>query len=245
MFAAKSWFTASLHAGRRWLRPEHSPGAGPARRSGAGLVPIRSLNPAHRERIRGHLLALDAADRRMRFGYGASDSQIDRYVDSLDFDRDEIFGIFNRRLDLIALAHLAYPDRSSATAPPACAEFGVLVVARARGRGFGARLFARAAVHARNAGIGHLVIQALGANAAMLHIARKAGATVVRSGPEAEARLALPPATLDSRVRQWREAHLGETDYRLKRDSKRFWDWVGRLQEVRQHVRSGRLPTGR
>ena len=32
-----------------------------------------------------------------------------KYVDMLDFEHDEVFGIFNRRLELIAMAHLAHP----------------------------------------------------------------------------------------------------------------------------------------
>jgi len=243
MNAPKTWLTASLLAGRRWLQPQTpGPVAAPVRHHVAGLVPIRVLGASYRERIRSHLQGLVTADRYLRFGYAASDAQINAYVDKLDFDRDEIFGIYNRRLELIALAHLAYGD---AGAQPRSAEFGVSVVPKARGRGYGARLFARAAVHARNAGIGQLVIQALSENSAMLRIARKAGATVHRDGPEAEAYLALPPATIDSRVLQWWEAHIGETDYRLKRDSKRFWDWVGGAQEVRRAVRAGRRPTGR
>jgi hypothetical protein len=71
-------------------------------------VPIRSLAPRHRPRIATHLLQLDEHDRYLRFGYPASDEQIVKYVDALDFERDELFGIFNRRLDLIAMAHLAY-----------------------------------------------------------------------------------------------------------------------------------------
>ena len=55
-------------------------------------VPIRSLGPSHRERIGAHLRALDRADRYLRFGYSATDEHIARYVASLDFDRDEIFG---------------------------------------------------------------------------------------------------------------------------------------------------------
>ena len=47
-------------------------------------------------------------DRYLRFGYIASDGHIGRYVDQLDFDHDEVFGVFNRRLDLVAMAHLAY-----------------------------------------------------------------------------------------------------------------------------------------
>ena len=71
-------------------------------------VPIRSLSARHRPRILAHLLALDTNDRYLRFGYAAADDQIRRYVERIEFERDEIFGVFNRRLDLIALAHLAY-----------------------------------------------------------------------------------------------------------------------------------------
>src|ERR1044071_9803676 len=52
-------------------------------------VPIRSLTSRHRSRILTHLLALDPRDRYLRFGHSASDAQIARYADSLDFDRDE------------------------------------------------------------------------------------------------------------------------------------------------------------
>ena len=34
-----------------------------------------------------------------------------QYVQQIDFDRDEVFGIFNRRLRLLAMAHLAYHAR--------------------------------------------------------------------------------------------------------------------------------------
>ena len=58
-------------------------------------------------------------DRYLRFGYAATDEQIERYVDGLDFERDEIFGIYNRRLELIAMAHLAFAPatRRSSRAP--------------------------------------------------------------------------------------------------------------------------------
>jgi hypothetical protein len=107
------------------------------------LVPIRSLGANHRGRHRSpKLLALERHDRYLRFGFAASDAQIQRYVDRLDFERDEIFGIYNRRLELIAMAHLALcgPCRGH----EACAEFGVSVLSGAVGGGYGARLFDRA-----------------------------------------------------------------------------------------------------
>ena len=205
------------------------------------MVPIRSLGPSHRERIATHLLALDEGDRYLRFGYAANEEQIRRYVAGLDFDRDDIFGIYNRKLELIAMAHLAFSLDPTASS---CAEFGVSVLSKGRGRGYGTRLFERAVMHARNEGVDLLFIHALSENTAMLKIARNAGATLERAGSETEAHLRLPPATLDSRMSEMVEERLAQTDYRLKVQAKSFWDFLGSLQEVRQGVRDGRHKSG-
>lgn len=203
-----------------------------AARSPAGRwswVPVRSLGARHRERILTHLLALDARDRFLRFGYPASDAHISKYVDTLDFDQDEVFGIFNRRLELIALAHLAHAAREGRLA---MSEFGVSVVPAARGRGFGRRLFEHAMLHARNRGVDTLFIHALSENVAMLKIARDAGATLERHGPECEAWLRLPPDTLGSHVDELVGGSAAEFDYRLKRSVRQANDLLGALTKA-------------
>jgi len=200
-------------------------------------VPIRSMGRGHLLRISAHLLALEPHDRYLRFGYSASDEHVQRYVDQLNFERDELFGIFNRKLELIAMAHLAFsvdPQCSS------CAEFGVSVSKQARGRGYGSRLFERAVMHSRNEGVNQLFIHALSENTAMLKIARKAGAVIERDGPESEAHLRLPPADFDSRVTEMFNEQVAITDYHLKAQAKHFWDALGLLQEIRQGVRESR-----
>lgn len=179
-------------------------------------VPIRSLASRHRPLILRHLTALSDADRYLRFGYGATDEQMGRYVAGLDFDRDEVFGVFNRRLELVALAHLAYPLEAACATPTAAAEFGGSVLERQRGRGHGSRLFEHAMLHARNRGLQHIYIHALSENAAMLHIARRAGATVQRDGPESEAFLRLPAGTLASQVEQVISEGAAVLDYQFK-----------------------------
>lgn len=201
-------------------------------------VPIRSLAARHRERIAEHLLALEPDDRYLRFGFAASDSQIRHYVDVLDFERDEVLGIFNRRLQLVAIAHLAYLPSGDACGH--VAEFGVSVRKACRGRGFGARLFELACLHARNRGIDTMMIQALSENNAMLHIVREAGAVVVREGPESEARLKLPPEDFASRLEEFALEQAAEIDYGIKAQA-RFVDDVvedvfGALSEVQQGV---------
>jgi GNAT superfamily N-acetyltransferase len=210
--------------------------------SPAPLIPIRSLGAAHRARITVHLLALDENDRYLRFGYPARDEQIERYVASLDFERDDIFGVFNRRLELVAMAHLAFiPDGAAA----AGAEFGVSVLKKARGRGYGARLFDRAVMHARNEGVELMFIHALSENSAMLKIARNAGATLERSGSETEAYLRLPPATLDSRISALFEEQVAQTDYQLKAQAKTVRDFLAGVQEARQGAIEARRKSGR
>src|SRR4029453_4149604 len=101
------------------------------------------------------------------------------------------------------------------------AEFGVSVLGSKRGRGYGARLFEHAVLHARNRGVDTLYIHALSENTAMLKIARKAGANVERSGSESDAYLKLPPESLMTRFGELLETHAAEVDYRLKEQTRR------------------------
>ncbi|MDQ6629949.1 MAG: GNAT family N-acetyltransferase [Pseudomonadota bacterium] len=195
--------------------PASADGA-PKAPSARNWVPIRSLGPRHRPRILTHLLGLDERSRYLRFGYMANDGHIARYVDTLDFERDEVFGIFNRRLHLIALAHLAYRPHGAPPGPAEAAEFGVSVLPGSRRRGFGRRLFEHATLHARNRGVRAMFIQALSENTAMLKIAVGAGATVERDGSESEAWLKLPPDSFASHLDQLLADQGAEFDYRLK-----------------------------
>ena len=201
--------------------PGPAPQGSPERPSSTSVVtppwvPIRSLSPQHRAEVLAHLVDLAEGDRYLRFGYPATDAQIARYVDNLDFERDEVFGVFNRRLELIAMAHLAHPVVTAASGRPTLSEFGVSVLPSARNRGFGKRLFEHAVLHARNRGVHTLFIHALSENRAMLKIVRDAGAIVERDGSESEAWLTLPPDTLASHVGELVEHQAAELDYRLK-----------------------------
>ncbi|MEY8875464.1 MAG: GNAT family N-acetyltransferase [Leptothrix sp. (in: b-proteobacteria)] len=220
--------------------PAASPAARPARRS-RGLhrwVPIRPLTARHRTRILRHLLSLDARDRYLRFGYPASDAGIVHHVEMLDFSRNDLFGLFDRHLELLALYQLAYAPEPTAGIAPAhagpettaaalhpepMAEFAVSVLGRARGRGYGGRLFAHAVRHARNRSIGRLMIHALNENTAMLHIARAAGAVVQREGSESEAWLQLPPCDLRSRLGEWLANRIAAIDHQWKRRMLHAW----------------------
>ena len=210
-------------------------------KANSAIVPIREIGERYRPQILQHLLSLAEHDRYLRFGYAANDRQIHNYVNKLDFQRDQVFGIFNRNLDLIAMAHLAYPA-DFATA--GFAEFGVSVSPHARGRGYGSRLFDRAAIHAVNDDVKTLYIHALSENTAMLKIARKAGAVVERSGSESEAHLQLPEASFKSRVSELLADQVGQVDYWLKTEGRHLRGLVATAQEVREAVRDNTHRTG-
>jgi GNAT superfamily N-acetyltransferase len=244
MVDTKALLRASLEASKEFLKApvQASPDGDDASdvdvrvRHAPLIVPIRSLDEAHRERIERHLLTLDGADRYLRFGYSASDEHISRYVEGLNFERDEIFGVYSRKLELVAMAHLAFIGQEAGEGCKSCAEFGVSVLKESRGLGLGAALFDRAAMHARNDGIELMFIHALSENNVMLKIARNAGARVEQIGSESEAYLRLTPATLDSRFTEIVEEQVAQMDYRLKVQAKQFWDfWASLQQRARPH----------
>lgn len=201
---------------------------------------IRSLDPEQLALIEQHLLSLSDHDRYLRFGYPAIDEQISRYVAKLDFGRDELFGIFDAELQLVAAAHLAYLD---APGQQHMAEFGVSVSPERRGCGYGQQLFERCVVHARNHGVSRLIVHALSENAAMLKIARNAGASVVREGSESQAYLELPPADFGSQVGELLAEGLARTDYHLKSGVKQVRGVIDLMHEIREGVRDARDQT--
>lgn len=237
MFPANPWFKLPSEPDIRGVTPITTPAHDRTAHTGGGpslaAVRIRSIGPDQLKRVAAHLLALEPHDRYLRFGYAANDEQVVCYVNQLNFDRDKLFGIFNRELELIAMAHLAFlvdPKRNS------CAELGVSVAKSARGRGYGTRLFERVVMHARNEGVSLLFVHALSENSAMLQIARHAGAVIERSGSESEALLRLPPADFDSRVTELLNEHVAVGDYHLKAQARPFWSALRLLQGMRQSV---------
>ena len=228
------------------LSPRHEVGSTPPSKKSPlyerlwTWVPIRALAPRHRDRIAEHLLSLPAHDLYLRFGYIANPAQVRKYVDMLDFERDEVFGIFNRHLALIAMAHLAYPPSSAAQTNGRMAEFGVSVLPSRRGRGYGSQLFEHAVLHARNRNVDALFIHALSENDAMLKIARRAGAVVKRQAQESEAWLALPDDNLTSHLEEALVDQAAELNYQVKAQAKGLQDLLDSALGLARNERSGR-----
>jgi RimJ/RimL family protein N-acetyltransferase len=148
-------------------------------------VAVQRLNPKHRDDIIRHLAQLPENDRRLRFGRPIRDDAIRAYVEGIDFERDRVFGLLGPTLDLIGVGHLALsPEDQSA-------ELGLSVDPAARVKGHGFALLQRALLHAANLGYRTLFMHCLAENRIMLHLATKAGLTVVIESGEADGRLKL------------------------------------------------------
>ncbi len=216
--------------------PETMPGqndSSPHHRPLEGWVPIRDLHARHRHRILDHLLELSERDRYLRFGYKATTEQIQQYVASIDFKRDEVFGVFNSKLHLVAVAHLAgmpgQGPHGDGSSRGRAMEFGVSVLEAGRGKGLGLRLFLHAVTHARNQHASHMMIHALSENGPMLRIASRAGATIERDGPEAEAWLKLPPDTVGTHLDSSLQSLGAELLYRVRYNVMHVGDWLRML----------------
>ena len=192
-------------------------------RSSLRWVPIRSLDSRQRPEIIRHLQALSLEDRQRRFGHAISDERITAYVQSMDFDHDAVFGVYDRSLRLSALVHLAFgePQTTTEALPDASAEFGISVLPRMRGRGVGALLFDHAMTLARNRSVHTLLIHLARDNTPMLNIVRKAGAGIAFSGGDALATLSLPADTLGSQIQELLGHQAAELDFRLKQQGLR------------------------
>lgn len=197
-----------------------------------GQLSIRPLSARHRPEILAHLLALRAADRYLRFGYHVSDAQIGRYVTQLNFERDALHGMFSQDMQLVAVSHLAlllhgeYPRGWLHGHGLRVAEFGVSVLATARGQGMGSRLYAHAVQGARARGMNTLIIHALSENAAMLRIVDRHGACIVKDGVDAEASLRLSPAGWVQRLEHRAQSQLTRACHNLLPRWQMGRDWL-------------------
>jgi len=171
-------------------------------------IPVQRLGAIAATQYLEHLLALPPGDARLRFGSAISADTITKYVHAIDFDADEVFGVYGDGMKLAGAAHLAFIGE--------VAELGVSVLPGRRGRGVGEALVARAAEHARNRKVRQLFMHCLAENAAMIHIAHRAGIDVVIDAGDADAHVKLPPADSRSMQSEFLADRVALYDFALK-----------------------------
>jgi GNAT superfamily N-acetyltransferase len=205
--------------------------------SGKPLILVKELSPRARRHLLRHFLALEEKDRLLRFGSKLSDELVTRYVEQLNFSRDTIFGVYDRKLRLLGVGHLAFAPReasrvSGATIKARVAEFGVSVAAAARGMGVGTKLFERGAMRCRNADVDTLYMHCLSSNKVMMHIATKAGMEIHRDYGEADAYLKLKPANSVTVFQEAMEEQVAMLDYIVKANLRALFKWVGKVTGI-------------
>ncbi|HEX7644225.1 MAG TPA: GNAT family N-acetyltransferase [Burkholderiaceae bacterium] len=195
-------------------------------------IRIKAVPERDRRRLLMHFLALGDSDRLLRFGSILPDELITRYVQHLDFNRDMVFGVYDDKLHLVGVGHLAFTPKENlprGQEGERAAEFGVSVSEAARGAGIGSKLFERAAMHCRNAEIDTLYMHCLSSNRVMMHIAKKAGMEIQRDHGEADAYLKLPPASPGTVLREAVEEQVASLDYTVKAQTRAAKKLLGTL----------------
>jgi GNAT superfamily N-acetyltransferase len=193
---------------------------------------VKELCERDRRSLLMHFLELEDADRLLRFGMVLPDELITKYVQKINFSRDAVFGVFDSKFKLVGVGHLAYVPRETipciadATTKVRAAEFGVSVLASARGEGIGSRLFQRAEMHCRNADVDTLYMHCLSTNQVMMHLAVKAEMEIKHKHGEADAFLKLRPADPSSVVQEAVEEHVAVFDYVLKANTQAAMKWL-------------------
>jgi GNAT superfamily N-acetyltransferase len=180
----------------------------PEQRTTFSTIEVQRLTEGSRAALAAHFIALSADDRRLRFGASISTESIGAYVAGIDFGHDAVFGVIDDELALVGVAHVAFLTDA--------AELGISVLPEHRGRGAGRALFARAAEHARNRFVPRLFMHCLAENAAIMHIARTSGMEIVVEAGDADAHLALSPASPASVTGEYLTDRLALFDYALK-----------------------------
>jgi len=146
-------------------------------------IAVRRLDDTACPPLVAHYLALPVLDRWLRFGRAMAPAGVASYIGRIDFRRDAVFGVDDRRLGLVGVAHMALDGD--------VAEVALSVLPAHRRRGIASAMFSSAMAHAHRHRIPRLFMQFLADNAPILRIARKFGMDIHADDENAEAHLRL------------------------------------------------------
>lgn len=146
------------------------------------MLPKKLDQPIEKNYSLKHLKSLTSEDRRLRFGSVVNDETIEQYVDKM-WDQDGAwFGIYDSKnpTKIVALCHVAILNGEG--------ELGLSVLPKYRNKKIGNKLFDRGVMFLVSRNIKKVFMHCLSENAAMRHMAQKAGMTVVTQYGETDAR---------------------------------------------------------
>lgn len=171
---------------------------------------VRRVLPHEYLKYRTHLKALDAESKTLRFGYPVTDYVIDQLCDKFEADpaNHVLFAIENRKLEFIAIGHIALEDGM---------ELAFSVLKKHQGRGYGNLLMKRCIQYCRTHSTLKGCMVCLSTNAAIRHLCRKYGITLENDQGETLASIALSPAGMDTYISEAIDNNLSALDYITKR----------------------------
>jgi GNAT superfamily N-acetyltransferase len=135
--------------------------------------------------LAGHFLALNADDRRLRFGWVISDAGLVAYVENAMRVADDIFVVEEPSPDIAGAACMDFYG--------GCADLGLSVSGGARCKGIGRCLLERAALHAGVRGVRTMFVFNLDGNEPLRRLARAMGMRIALEPGGGSTRLELPP----------------------------------------------------
>jgi GNAT superfamily N-acetyltransferase len=199
---------------------------------------VKKLKERDRDAMLKHFLALNDADRLLRFGTVLPDGQVAAYVQRIDFLRDSVYGVVGDDFSLVAVGHLAFAPQDVASVRTAgagkrtIAELGLSVDRSVRRMGMGRKLFERAIIHCRNVGVATLHSHCLSSNRPLMQIVKKFGFEIERDQGEADAYLNLSPPDAITVAQEALEEQFAALDYTFKANTSAFAHWFDRAFQI-------------
>jgi len=153
---------------------------------------------------------LDAESKTLRFGHPVTDYVIDNLCDKFETDISNhvLFAIENRKLEFIAVGHIALDGGM---------ELAFSVLKKHQGRGFGNLLMKRCIQYCRTHDILNGNMICLSSNSVIRHLCKKYDISIENDHGESLANIQLPPAGIDTYISETIDNNMSALDYITKR----------------------------
>jgi RimJ/RimL family protein N-acetyltransferase len=167
------------------------------------------LSNYHNNEIIAHLTSLDENSNRLRFGVFMNNDSIKKYVNSIDFKKDRVYGAYDDALKLVGMVHIAWIKNDKKYA-----EIGISVDQSVRRGGIGGKLFKKAINYAKMYGAKRLYSFCLTENTAMMNMAKKENMIIEKIANEAEAYMVIDDnVPLDLYFQEYADEIISNTEF--------------------------------
>ncbi|MBS0634967.1 MAG: GNAT family N-acetyltransferase [Verrucomicrobia bacterium] len=131
---------------------------------------LEILDSSHLQHLTQHFFRLSVHDRQLRFKNACTDETLLSYINSIDFVRDKILGIWSGERTLVAVGHLTFYNR--------VADISLSVNLEHRRFGYGQFLLEQAKLLTQQHRCTELKVSCLRANSSMIFLASKNGFSI-------------------------------------------------------------------